>query len=93
VPLIEQIKIPSGFSPNGDGLNDTWEILPNLTVVFPKAELTIFNRWGSQVYYKSGYDNTWAAEKLPDGTYYYLLDLGRPDLGLPVFRGSVTVLR
>src|SRR5690606_30044760 len=39
------LAIPSGFTPNGDGVNDVWEI-DIIAEKFPNAELTIFNRWG-----------------------------------------------
>jgi gliding motility-associated-like protein len=72
--------IPNGFSPNADNKNDMWVIkgLPKGTKV------TIFNRWGNKVYAKDDYDNTWdgrpnvsgtlGTDKLPQGTYYYILE-------------------
>lgn len=70
-------KVYNGFTPNDDGKNDTFTIdgLDN----FPENELIIYNRWGSQVFRKKNYDNswdgTWDGNKLPDGTYYYILCL------------------
>jgi len=53
---------------------------------YPNNVLRIFNRWGNIVYQMKGYDNTWDGKNggkglhigvdLPDGTYYYILDLG-----------------
>ena len=40
--------VPSGFSPNGDGINDLW-IIPKLANC-PKAKVTVYNRWGAKVY-------------------------------------------
>ncbi|NQX80791.1 MAG: gliding motility-associated C-terminal domain-containing protein [Flavobacteriaceae bacterium] len=79
------LTIYNQFSPNSDGVNDFFEIkgLSN----FPENSIEIFNRWGNTVYYKKGYDNTWngvsnkakvgeSSSKLPNGTYFYILDLG-----------------
>jgi gliding motility-associated-like protein len=72
-----QLVIYSGFSPNGDGLNDVWTI-KNIDL-FPGNELRIFNRWGNQVMEEKDYQNdwkgTWKDKTLPDGVYFYVLDL------------------
>lgn len=75
--------IPQGFSPNGDGINDVFEIRG--IAFFPDNELTIINRWGNVVYKKKGYLNEWEGTTemgieiggniLPEGTYYYILNL------------------
>ncbi|MBS1634991.1 MAG: gliding motility-associated C-terminal domain-containing protein [Bacteroidetes bacterium] len=82
------LVIPEIFSPNGDGKNDTWEIkgLDN----YPDNKVTVFNRWGDQVYsnapYKSDWDGQNTGDKsllgkgiLPVGTYYFILELGNGD--------------
>ncbi len=69
-----------GFSPNQDGVNDTFRIegIEGL----PDNTLYVFNRWGNQVFKIDGYtnqpgwDGTWEGVQLPDGVYYYLLDHG-----------------
>jgi gliding motility-associated-like protein len=71
--------IPQGFSPNGDGINDVFEI-QNI-YQFPANSIQIMNRWGSTVYTKEPYDNTFNGTgsngtELPDGTYFYKLDIG-----------------
>ena len=70
--------IYDGFSPNGDGINDTFTI--EGIEDFPNNELKIFNRWGNIVFEQKGYkgqwDGTWNNQLLPDGTYFYLLDDG-----------------
>ena len=65
--------IPKGLSPNGDGLNDEWD-LSNLNV--EKAQ--IFNRYGMEMFGKSNYTNQWHGQsdkghELPSATYYYVL--------------------
>ncbi|NNE28775.1 MAG: gliding motility-associated C-terminal domain-containing protein, partial [Saprospiraceae bacterium] len=68
----------SGFSPNGDGINDEFTI-EDLDM-FPNHQLIIYNRWGSQVLKVKDYQNdwrgTWNGADLPDGTYFWYLDTG-----------------
>ena len=79
------IVIHNGISANGDGVNDGF-IIEHIEG-YPKNNLKIFNRWGVLVYEKDGYTNsepfdghsngraTISAEsKLPQGTYYYILE-------------------
>jgi len=79
------LEIFNEISPNGDGVNDSFVIqgLHN----YPNNTLRIYNRWGNVVYEKFRYQNDFEGisegratvnkdEKLPVGTYYYLLDLG-----------------
>ncbi|MFD1614218.1 T9SS type B sorting domain-containing protein [Gelatiniphilus marinus] len=79
------LKIYNEFSPNGNGKNEFFYI--DCINNYPNNELQIYNRWGNVVYVKEGYNNTFNGisngravvnknEKLPVGTYYYILDLG-----------------
>ena len=74
--------IPQGFSPNGDGMNDFFNIVG--IEKYPNSEVTIFNRWGDEVWISAdgGYQNTMTdgftglnkkSNPLPDATYYYVL--------------------
>jgi gliding motility-associated-like protein len=71
------IKIFTGFSPNEDGVNDVFTI-ENIEY-HPENTLTVFNRFGNVVYSKEGYENTWQGtfgnKNLPDGTYFYHLEI------------------
>jgi gliding motility-associated-like protein len=78
------VIIPDGFSPNNDGINDTFEI-PNLAVIYPNYKLEIYNRYGSLIYTgnrnKENWDGT-TSEKglnlgdklLTTGVYFYILN-------------------
>lgn len=63
--------IPNIITPNGDGSNDTFKIkgLEN----YPGTQVTIFNRWGNEVYRSDNYNNDWDGNQLNEGTYYYLI--------------------
>ncbi|WP_250631141.1 PKD domain-containing protein [Rhodoflexus caldus] len=77
-----QVFIPRGFSPNGDGVNDKFEILGADRY---DIHLRVYNRWGNLVFEDEHYKNTWdgtaqgigivIGEKVPDGTYYFIVDL------------------
>ena len=74
----EEFYVPSAFTPNGDGDNDVW-IIDEL-FYFPDNKLIVFNRWGTTIFEVDGYQNDWdgtyKGDPLPEGTYYYFLDLG-----------------
>ncbi|MDE3740936.1 BspA family leucine-rich repeat surface protein [Maribacter polysaccharolyticus] len=76
---VNAVKISQAFTPNGDGINDTWYIegIEN----YSNAIVKVFNRWGHEVFSEKGYQNDWSAiyrnnsEKVPTGSYYYIIDL------------------
>lgn len=84
-----EIFIPNAFSPNGDGVNDTWQIR-NIDK-FPANEVEIYNRWGNRVYRASPYRNEWDGNGLPDGAYYYILKLNNTKG--TTFKGYVSIKR
>ena len=61
--------IPNVITPNGDGRNDTWEIVGSEGV--DRIEVTVVNRWGNEVYRSGDYRNDWNGGDLNEGTYYY----------------------
>jgi gliding motility-associated-like protein len=77
------LVVPDAFSPNGDGVNDTYHIQG--LEYYPRNSFQVFNRWGSKVYERSPYTNTWTGKSegklnwgadLPESTYYFILDPG-----------------
>jgi gliding motility-associated-like protein len=76
----EAIKLPNGFTPNGDGFNDSYVIKG--IQGYPGNKVNIFNRWGNLVYSTQDYQNNWGGVSndgnlLPDGTYFIVVDLNK----------------
>ena len=89
------VKIFNGFTPNGDGVNDTWQI-ENIEE-FPKNKVMVFTRWGAKVFEAEGYDNSmksWPApgevDKLESNTYFYIIDFGD---GSKALKGWVELMK
>jgi gliding motility-associated-like protein len=94
VTVLPTFVIPNGFSPNGDGYNETWQI--DYIYLFPNCEVEVYNRWGEQLFYSKGYNTPWAGKyqgkDVPVGTYYYVIRLN--DKRFPDhFAGPLTILR
>jgi gliding motility-associated-like protein/uncharacterized repeat protein (TIGR01451 family) len=88
----DDLLIPNLFTPNGDGINDTFEI--NGLAEFTENEITIVNRWGNEVFRVKGYQNNWTGEGLNEGTYYYLLRARKGGNNeWKVFKGYITLIR
>jgi gliding motility-associated-like protein len=93
VPSADEIIIPNAFTPNGDGINDLWNI-KKLTD-FPQCLVSVYSRYGSLVFQSRGYfkpwDGTQNGSPVPTGTYYFIINPNAA--GLPLLSGYVTVLR
>ncbi|MBD1363017.1 beta-propeller fold lactonase family protein [Mucilaginibacter sp. ZT4R22] len=91
-PAITLVAIPNTFTPNGDGVNDTWNL--SFLQGYPKATVSVLNRWGDKVYSSIGYAVPWDGKYkdafLPSGTYYYVIN---PKDGQPVISGWVALIR
>lgn len=76
VRVLKKIKIPNAFSPNGDGINDVWNI--EALASYPESETNVFNRYGQLVFHSQGYGKPWDgrlnSRPVPVGTYYYTID-------------------
>lgn len=80
-----ELAMPSGISPNGDGLNDFFVV--HGLEAYPNNSISIFNRWGNSVYEKDKYQQNWAGKNssgadLPDGTYFVILKINNGDTTL-----------
>lgn len=94
VELYPEVKIPNGFSPNGDGKNDVWVI--DHIEQFPQATIEVYNRWGELLFQSTGYqtpfNGKFRGKDLPVGTYYYIIHLNHPAYTTP-FTGPLTIFR
>lgn len=72
------LHIPNAFSPNDDGINDTW-VIRNIAL-YPGSSVVVLNRWGEKVYEAAPYLEPWDGTRngvlLPPATYYFILELG-----------------
>ncbi|MCD6201268.1 MAG: gliding motility-associated C-terminal domain-containing protein, partial [Bacteroidales bacterium] len=87
------LEIPNAFSPNGDGVNDRWEI--GKIELYPEITVEIYNRWGELLFRSNrGYNNPWdgthRGKTLPMDSYHYVIDLGN---GTKPITGNVTIVR
>jgi gliding motility-associated-like protein len=87
-----KILAPNAFSPNGDGINDTW-VIPNLSA-YPGVTVDVYNRYGQLVFHSENnnknWDGTYNGKPLPLATYYYIID---PKNNEKKIAGSVTIFK
>ena len=94
------LKIPGAFTPNSDTINDTWAILDNNRESndYPDIEVKVFNRWGNEIFFSIGsgayqtkpFDGIQDGQRLPAGTYFYVI---KPSPDVPSLTGYVTIVR
>jgi len=87
-----ELKVPSAFSPNGDNVNDTWEI--DFLSDYPDCTVKVYNRWGMLIYesqggYKAPWNGTYKGKVLPVDSYYYIINIGKDN---KVLKGNVTIV-
>jgi len=89
--ICDEVRIFSGFSPNGDDVNDTFMIRG--LGAFPDNLVTVYNRWGNKIFeaqnYSNNWDGTWNGKQLMQGTYFYILELN--DSAGTKYAGSVYI--
>jgi gliding motility-associated-like protein len=96
IPCGNDLFVFTGFSPNGDVQNEFLRIRGIENYV--DSEVTIFNRWGTEVFYTRDYQNNvekafigkWQGKDLPDGTYFCCI---RDAKGLPLWLGFIQIRR
>ena len=89
------VGMNEGFSPNGDGYNDSWEI--SYLNQYPSTKIEIFNRWGTSLWSSSypnieNWDGKYNDKDLPVGTYYYIIKFDS-SLDIEPLTGPVTIVR
>jgi len=93
IVVVQRVFTPDIFTPNDDGLNDTWRIIG--IEAYPDIVVTIYNRWGNVIYHAKGnnqklFDGTFQGQALPEGAYVYVIQ-AKPDGHID--RGSVIIIR
>lgn len=87
--------IPNAFTPNGDGINDTWII--RAANCDSKINVSVFNRYGQLVFSAVDYQNNWTGtfrqKPLPAAAYYYIANATYGDSQNEFFSGSILILR
>jgi gliding motility-associated-like protein len=90
--VLKGPEVPNAFSPNRDGINDTWAI--KYLSDYPDATIEVYNRYGQVVFRSVGYDKNWdgtyQGNPLAVGTYYYIIN---PRNGKKVITGAVTIIK
>lgn len=88
------LYIPNAFTPNGDGVNDEFYLT---NTDFTKFSISVFDRWGNQVYSNTESNFRWNGERgsepVPSGTYVYVLE-GTTRKGESLRRsGTISIMR
>lgn len=92
VGVLAGLAVPNAFTPNGDGLNDTWKIkgLERYT----GCRVMVFNRYGQLVYQSAGYaipwNGTFRNQPLEPGSFAFVIDLHN---GTKPITGTITIIR
>ena len=84
-----ELELPTGFTPNGDGYNDGYEIKG--IEGYPLNVFHVYNRWGNEVYTKENYKNTdWignnnSGSQLPESTYFVVLEIKNTEIKIGTY--------
>jgi len=73
IVLDQNVVVPNVITPNGDNVNDNF-VIKNLQD-YPNSKLTIFDRWGKQLFTTNNYQNNWNGSGQSAGVYNYILTL------------------
>jgi gliding motility-associated-like protein len=95
VDYTNNLLIPSGFTPNGDGRNDVFKVVnPSFQRLM---EFRVFNRWGQEVFSTTdifdGWDGKWKGVEQGIGNYQYLIRVAYPDGKTETYKGDINLIR
>ena len=93
IATINAECVPNVFTPNGDNINDTWNL--ESTFLYSDSEVRIYGRYGRLIFQSVGYSTPWDGKNengndVPEGAYFYSIEIG---LGFDAIKGSVTIIR
>lgn len=97
--LSKEFRMPNAFTPNGDGRNDIFAPVFDMSRGYTIQAFEIFDRWGNKVYgsYQSGnatgWDGTYNARAMPMGTYFYRIVVYFPDKTTQSLNGDLHLIR
>ncbi len=95
VVLPLKYEIPTAFTPNGDGINETFR--PATLLGYEMTKMIVYSRWGQKVYEGEssfkGWDGTYKGKDMPADVYPYYIRLKRPDGQVVELKGDVTLIR
>ncbi|MBV6653704.1 MAG: gliding motility-associated C-terminal domain-containing protein, partial [Mameliella sp.] len=95
------VYAPSGFSPNGDGSNDTFTIFGEPGKLIEISRLEVYDRWGNQVFLKTnfqpnapqeGWDGTFRGEALDPAVFVFYAQLVLANGKVTTIQGDLTLL-
>ena len=94
IESLNTVYLPNVFTPNGDGMNDTFNLKGENILSFTGS---IYNRWGENIYNwentNSGWDGTYKGKLVSDGTYFYLIKIVWDNNEKEILKGSITILK
>ena len=93
IATISAECVPNVFTPNGDNINDTWNL--ESTFLYNDSEIRIYGRYGRLLFQSVGYTTPWDGKNengndVTEGAYFYHIDIGHD---FDPIQGSVTILR
>ena len=93
IATISAECVPNVFTPNGDNLNDTWNL--ESTFLYSDSEIRIYSRYGRLIFESVGYSIPWDGKNkngndVSEGAYFYQIDIGH---NFDAIEGSVTIIR
>ncbi len=95
-PIDGVYNFPNAFTPNGDGLNDIFNMIASKSYDFKNYSLSIYNRWGERIYFtnslKGGWDGTYNGTEQNYGVYHYWAEFTINNQPKTI-KGNVTLMR
>jgi len=95
--IVSVIEYPKFFTPNNDGINDTWAIKGANSTFYPSAKINIFNRFGKIVAQidvdNPGWDGTYGGKRLPSDDYWFSIMLVDRNGNARERKGNFSMLR
>ena len=88
------INVPNSFSPNGDMINDTWDVTG--LDYYQGSIINLYDRWGQQILRHVGnisWDGTVSGKDAPIGTYYYVIQINHMSANLEPLTGNIALIR